>query len=715
MVSAQPYPFSPSSQLSLFNQSNHHLHSHLSLNHPHHLPQSDLQLPLPSHPPFALPQNKSSTYTQRPIHRSSNSSLPSTSHHSRPSLGTTHTHPSPISAVRPRTDSAQSERLLPARTRPDSDTTCCPPRPLQPQPHSTNPTPSNSHANLNNSTTTTHFAPRPPPMLRKPSPLAQASRTPAPPPGASPAAVPAPASPPTPVAQEDESEETASEPERLHTSSTPGTSVDSTNATPSRPPSVAQPDAQKPKGIGHKLRRALSIGPMHENMIIPQPSTTMRTAAAPTSGLANSLRQRSSTNPSPMLLSPSTGPSPMLTGPGTTKKTSGSRRLGLLNGRANSSTDNLSISSTVSSASVMIRKLGALGKRSLGLRRRLKPEKEGGVQVEPEAIGFGVEEEEEPEEGITPAAAFILRQKQQYAQREAAAAAAAVAAAPSAAPETAVEPTKPGLRPGNGPKKTDRPQTALIGSETTAAEQRKLMIEKEKERLKSKKGWKWGFGSSTSTSTSPVSEFPSTQAPESVGSGDDETVRGARLEEEEEEEELDDPPVDELDDGLSTGQETAKLMEEYDADSLFGGAPGGSTRTVPSREAVPKKGILKNSRNFSQTEFLTTNSTTPSASATATTNNSPTIGESTRPSTATQSLPTTPMPRPNPLESILKPRRATFAQNLSVHSTWPPAIYDRRGGPATCNRLTPNLAQRIKEELNAFKMDEMEVHYSSSY
>jgi hypothetical protein len=30
--------------------------------------------------------------------------------------------------------------------------------------------------------------------------------------------------------------------------------------------------------------------------------------------------------------------------------------------------------------------------------------------------------------------------------------------------------------------------------------------------------------------------------------------------------------------------------------------------------------------------------------------------------------------------------------------------YDRRGDIATCNRLTPMLAQQIKEELNSFKM-----------
>lgn len=58
-------------------------------------------------------------------------------------------------------------------------------------------------------------------------------------------------------------------------------------------------------------------------------------------------------------------------------------------------------------------------------------------------------------------------------------------------------------------------------------------------------------------------------------------------------------------------------------------------------------------------------------------------------------------------------RHISFAQNLSVHTTWPAAIYDRRAEPAACNRLTPAFAQRIKEELNAFKMEEMEVHPKS--
>ncbi|KAG6007156.1 hypothetical protein E4U21_006258 [Claviceps maximensis] len=49
-------------------------------------------------------------------------------------------------------------------------------------------------------------------------------------------------------------------------------------------------------------------------------------------------------------------------------------------------------------------------------------------------------------------------------------------------------------------------------------------------------------------------------------------------------------------------------------------------------------------------------------------------------------------------------RNATFSPRLIFCDTWPSQEYDRRGEIATCNRLTPHLAQQIKEELNSFKM-----------
>ncbi|KAF9261921.1 hypothetical protein L218DRAFT_945686 [Marasmius fiardii PR-910] len=58
-------------------------------------------------------------------------------------------------------------------------------------------------------------------------------------------------------------------------------------------------------------------------------------------------------------------------------------------------------------------------------------------------------------------------------------------------------------------------------------------------------------------------------------------------------------------------------------------------------------------------------------------------------------------------------KRLAFANNLSVYDTFSSSVYDRRSEPATWSRLTPALAQRIKEELNSYKMEEMEVHAAS--
>jgi hypothetical protein len=46
----------------------------------------------------------------------------------------------------------------------------------------------------------------------------------------------------------------------------------------------------------------------------------------------------------------------------------------------------------------------------------------------------------------------------------------------------------------------------------------------------------------------------------------------------------------------------------------------------------------------------------------------------------------------------------TFSPRIQFHDAWSASDYDRRGDIATCNRLTPLLAQQIKEELNTFKM-----------
>ncbi|ORY13852.1 hypothetical protein BCR34DRAFT_480422 [Clohesyomyces aquaticus] len=69
------------------------------------------------------------------------------------------------------------------------------------------------------------------------------------------------------------------------------------------------------------------------------------------------------------------------------------------------------------------------------------------------------------------------------------------------------------------------------------------------------------------------------------------------------------------------------------------------------------------------------------------------------PNHSTRSLPNTPHGS----------RNISFSPRIQFHDAWSSSEYDRRGDIATCNRLTPMLAQQIKEELNSFKM-EMEVH-----
>ena len=49
-------------------------------------------------------------------------------------------------------------------------------------------------------------------------------------------------------------------------------------------------------------------------------------------------------------------------------------------------------------------------------------------------------------------------------------------------------------------------------------------------------------------------------------------------------------------------------------------------------------------------------------------------------------------------------RSITFSPRIQFHDAFSSVEYDRRGEIATCNRLTPMLAQQIKEELNTFKM-----------
>jgi hypothetical protein len=67
---------------------------------------------------------------------------------------------------------------------------------------------------------------------------------------------------------------------------------------------------------------------------------------------------------------------------------------------------------------------------------------------------------------------------------------------------------------------------------------------------------------------------------------------------------------------------------------------------------------------------------------------------------------------PNKMPRKSRTNSVTFSSRIVIYDTWGRADYDRRPDLATCNKLTPLLAQQIKEELNNFKM-EMEIHTES--
>ncbi|KAF7731639.1 bud neck involved protein [Apophysomyces ossiformis] len=65
-------------------------------------------------------------------------------------------------------------------------------------------------------------------------------------------------------------------------------------------------------------------------------------------------------------------------------------------------------------------------------------------------------------------------------------------------------------------------------------------------------------------------------------------------------------------------------------------------------------------------------------------------------------------------DASLKPRKLQFCGTIQVHETFSASEYDRRCDTnATCQKLTPLLAMKIKQELNEYKLTDMEVHVES--
>lgn len=439
----------------------------------------------------------------------------------------------------------------------------------------------------------------------------------------------------------------------------------------------------------------------------------------------------------------------------------GGKKFGLLNGKLNSSTDNISISSTVSSASVMIRKLGQMGKIArrnslMGLTKAFKSKDKSSTNEDDGKSRAAVanvshvtaEVESGTQGGMSPAAALVKKHQEQYAAQEKEAA-----------------------------EKREKTRAKTTDDVVEGGLAKSRMLEKEKERLKSRKGRKWGFGSS-SVSSSP--------APIVIEQNQNES--GGRLENEDD---------DRVTDGDATPRGSLEVLNAgaagryptYGTGDYFDQGTSDSPQPVDENEfegyigSAPKvrrdlkavRGILKGAGSYNQEDFAArpplrnransfdspaqqgrpgspgnaalvgkipsqaqVDGLVPSSTSTRTDTNPPSSPAAS--SSATQSTlaldasPTFPYTLPtlnasapvlahvpsfsiHPIRSASTPggsgRRIAFAPNLSVHTTWPASVYDRRAEPATCNRLTPTLAQRIKEELNSFKMEEMEVHPTS--
>ncbi|GAA5960270.1 hypothetical protein JCM3765_002522 [Sporobolomyces pararoseus] len=480
-----------------------------------------------------------------------------------------------------------------------------------------------------------------------------------------------------------------------------------------------------------------------------------------------------------------------------------SSRFRLLNSKLNSSTDNISISSTVSSASVMIRKLGQMGKLArrnslMGLTKAFKKDKnKDGQQDEEDPLKSAsskkdkkgksgaslasvshatAEVESSPNRtstGMSPAAALAKRQQMHYAEQEAA----AEAKARALAAEEAAKLGPPRGQHGRTDSDVASVKSGKSGrwgigrSKTTddVAGERSQNLEKEKEKLKSRsKFGRLGFGGSktdlhSSDAASVIDDAGSIVGTERGGSAlglyrdADSTPRQSL--------EILAPPQS----YATYGGETVRRDSSSDYEpSLY--RQGATPSTNSQIRAV--KGILKGAGTYSQEQYAKPRPSfhrirassfdapqqqgRPGSPGGATlVNVIPTQAQvdglsppstsprsDTHPPTSIEQIHDSAVSRVenggsmygNPSMNASAPvlthfaaqtairsnsapgatgRRIAFAANLSVHTTWPAAIYDRRAEPATCNRLTPTLAQQIKEELNSFKMEEMDVHPDS--
>lgn len=493
-----------------------------------------------------------------------------------------------------------------------------------------------------------------------------------------------------------------------------------------------------------------------------------------------------------------------------------SGRFSMLNGKFNGSSDNLSISSTVSSASMMLRKIGNMGKiarrssmmslsKAFGGKKKDKGDTasdSGGeeplkmskkdrkkAQASGTSVSHATVEIEPHENGISPAAALAKKQQRLYAEQDAARQKAKEEAERAAEREASRSAQKSSfmVHERNG-------SSASLASMAGGGKEKK-------------KKSKWGFGgkkdkenhhqnddsnssfrddASIRVSHAAQGAFGGQSAAGNVNELYDDPDRTPR----QSLEVLEQPygaygalPYDESN-GHNAAQQHVSAEEEFQHHLAMG-------QQMPTwrRDAKAARGVLKGAGTYNQDDFnpngrnaqgaaglhrarassfdasdhqaqqgphsvlthelpdATTIDGAAVAEARASTHGAGPLRplhltESPRPSSpagssisgvgsanSPYSLPAANASAPalnhpglstaTPLRAASSPggsgKRISFAQNLSVHTTWPASVYDRKPELGTCNKLTPTLAQRIKEELNAFKMEEMEVHPNSRH
>ncbi|KAL8278438.1 hypothetical protein RQP46_009128 [Phenoliferia psychrophenolica] len=541
-------------------------------------------------------------------------------------------------------------------------------------------------------------------------------------------------------------------------------SDDTTGATVAPSPPGGKDKDKDKKGLGSKFKKAFSLNP-----VLTDAELDGRGAKVPQRMRSDSVSSEESD------ALPRTPPTVGTSRPPTT----GGRRFGILNSKLNSSTDNISISSTVSSASVMIRKLGQMGGKlarrnslmSLTKAFKSNKDKDGVEAVDPSAppkagkkdgkdkkkgqlatanvSHVTAEIEAAQTAGMSPAAALAKKHQLQYAEQEAQQLAAS--AAQLAPPRSFTVHARTDSNASSDASSVKGRSWGRSMTTDDVVEGGSRAKEKEKDKLKSRKPRKWNVFGGSSKDDKDEQESDETPTPRASVE-----VLGPAA-----------PAPYSTYEHLELGgtESPPGGADDYEP-SLAGTPPVGGHR----RDAKAVRGILKGAGSYNQDDFASPRQSRHRASSFDAPQQVPRPGspssaalvglipseaqvdglvsspassrQSSTPSSPTETL-SSPAPPPAaspyanashnasapvlvapshsfgslPLRSASTPgaggRHIVFAANLSIHTTWPAAVYDRRAEPSTSNRLTPALAQRIKEELNAFKMEEMEVHPGS--